>query len=239
MNEFEFRKRCIINPDDPDPAFQAALENADFRRIQEECFGFDEKLAVALNVPAPEGLQDRIIEANKRPSFIARWKARLAAFASLIATLILGFTLLLRPQLALSDMVFEHIYHDMEAMHSRDIIREEAVDKVMHQFGSDLDEKKIGIVRFINDCEFMDKTKGIHLVYDGANGPVTVFYLPHGELDRMKAIAKNEFQGILFPHHEGAMANVGLIGEDLNNHRNRIESAIHWQQETASKTSAL
>ena len=229
MNELEFRKRCIINPDDPDPAFQAALDNAGYRRLQAECAGFEEQLSAALNVPAPEGLQERILAANRRPSFLARWKKKLAALTSLIVTMVLGLTLLLRPQLALSDMVIEHIYHDMEVMYSRDTIRIEQVNEIIGTFDGELETGFIdGIIRFIEDCRFSDHRKGIHLVYDGNSGPVTVFYIPHRKIDRLQAIGKNEFQGIIFPHHEGSMAIVGLIGEDLNSQRTKVEAAFHW-----------
>ena len=233
MNDIEFRKRCIINPDDPDPAFQAALENADNRRLQAECAGFDEKLSATLNVPAPEGLQERILAANRQPSFLARWKKKLAALASLIATMVLGLTLLLRPQLALSDMVIEHLYHDMGVMHSRDVIRDEQVDEIARHFGAAVESSLVGIIRFIEDCRFSDYRKGIHLVYDGQSGPVTVFYIPHRKIDRMEAIGKNEFQGIIFPHHEGTMAIVGLIGEDLKGQRSRVEAAFSWNHSSS------
>ena len=230
MNELEFRKRCIINPDDSDPAFRAALGNADYRRLQAECAGFDEKLSAALSVEAPQGLQERILAANRQPSFLARWKKKLAALTSLIVTMIIGLTLLLRPQLALSDMVIEHLYHDMEVMQSRDIIRDTQVDEIAQLFGGEIESGLVGIIRFVEDCRFADHRKGIHLVYDGESGPVTVFYIPHRKIDRLQAIGKNEFQGILFPHHEGTMAIVGVIGEDLNSQRGRVEAAFHWDR---------
>ena len=59
---------------------------------------------------------------------------------------------------------------------------------------------------------------------------MTVFYIPHRKIDRLQAIGKNEFQGILFPHHEGTMAIVGVIGEDLNSQRDRVEAAFHWDR---------
>ena len=233
MNELEFRKRCIINPDDSDPAFRAALGNADYRRLQAECAGFDEKLSAALSVEAPQGLQDRILAANRQPSFLARWKKRLAALTSLIVTMIIGLTLLLRPQLALSDMVIEHLYHDMEVMQSRDIIRDTQVDEIAQLFGGEIESGLVGIIRFVEDCRFADHRKGIHLVYDGESGPVTVFYIPHRKIDRLQAIGKNEFQGILFPHHEGTMAIVGVIGEDINSQRGKVEAAFHWDRPTS------
>ena len=233
MNELEFRKRCIIDPNDSDPDFREALESEEFRRLQAECAGFDDKLATALNVPAPAGLQDRILAAtSRRPSLLARWKRRLTALASLAATMLLGLALLLRPQLALSDMVIEHIYHDMEVMYSRDVIRDEQVDRVVQHFGGELESDLVGIIRFVEDCRFSDYRKGIHIVYDGKSGPVTVFYIPHRKIDRMQAIGKNEFQGIIFPHHEGSMAIVGLIGEDLKSERSRVEAAFHWNGST-------
>ena len=57
MNEIEFRKRCIINPGDPDPAFQAALDNADYRRlidqIRETIPGVSIGTDIIVGFPAP------------------------------------------------------------------------------------------------------------------------------------------------------------------------------------------
>jgi hypothetical protein len=229
MNELEFRKRCIIDPNDSHPDFRKALESDEYRRLQAECAGFDDKLADALRVPVPAGLQERILAARRDSTLLARWKKKLAALASLVATMLLGLALLLRPQLALSDMVIEHIYHDMEVMYSRDTIRIEQVNEIIGTFDGELETGFIdGIIRFIEDCRFSDHRKGIHLVYDGNSGPVTVFYIPHRKIDRLQAIGKNEFQGIIFPHHEGSMAIVGLIGEDLNSQRTKVEAAFHW-----------
>ena len=59
---------------------------------------------------------------------------------------------------------------------------------------------------------------------------MTVFYIPHRQIDRMQAIGKEEFQGIIFPHHDGTMAIVGVIGEDINSQKSKVEAAFNWDQ---------
>jgi anti-sigma-K factor RskA len=129
MNELQFRKQCIIDPNTPDAEFQQALENAENRQLQEQCIEFDNKLADALNVAVPDGLAQRIIERNRaqktdrsRGFSWNNWRPSLAAAASVAATMVFAIALLLRPQVALSEMIIDHLDDDIDALHDRTVV---------------------------------------------------------------------------------------------------------------------
>ncbi len=235
MNELQFRKQCIIDPDTPDLEFQQALETAENREFQEQCMEFDSKLADALNVSAPDDLAQRIIERNRaqktersRSFSWNNWRPSLAAAASIAATMVFAVALLLRPQVALSEIVIDHLYDDINALHVRTVVTDAELLHVLDHFNVDIERSSIGTLHFADVCH-IDKTDGIHVVYDGANGPVTAIYLPGKEVKRLQAISRDQFQGIIFPYHEGVMAIIGLMGEDVLQQKDRVEKALLWK----------
>ena len=63
MNELEFRKRCIIDPNDSHPDFRKALESDEYRRLQAECAGFDDKLASVRRMQSGAGQTEELLGA--------------------------------------------------------------------------------------------------------------------------------------------------------------------------------
>ncbi len=246
MNELQFRKQCIIDPDTAEMEFQQALETADNREFQQQCMEFDGKLADALNVAAPDDLAQRIIERNSTQktqhssSFSwNNWRPSLAAAASVAATMVFAVALLLRPQVALSEMVIDHLYDDINALHDRTVVTDAELSHILNHFDVEIERTSIGTLHFADVCH-IDKTDGIHVVYEGAKGPVTAIYLPGKEVKRLQAISRDQFQGIIFPYQEGAMAIIGLMGEDVLKQKENVEKALLWKtaDDKMQKTSA-
>jgi hypothetical protein len=236
MNELQFRKQCIIDPETPDVEFQQALETAENRELQEQCMEFDSKLADALNIAAPDDLAQRIIERNKEQqkgqsrgfNWNNSWRPSLAAAASIAATMVFAVALLLRPQVALSEMVIDHLYDDINALHVRTAVTDAELTHVLEHFDVGIERSSIGELHFADVCH-IDKTAGIHMVYEGVRGPVTAIYLPGKDVRRLQAISRDEFQGVIFPYHEGVMAIIGLMGEDVLQQKEKIEKALLWK----------
>ena len=234
MNELQFRKQCIIDPDTPDLEFQQALETAENLEFQKQCIEFDGKLADALNIAAPDDLAQRIIKRNKEPRGQSRsfswsnWRPSLAAAASIAATMVFAVTLLLRPQVALSEMVIDHLYDDINALHVRTAVTDAELTHVLEHFDIGIERSSIGDLHFADVCH-IDKTAGMHMVYDGVRGPVTVIYLPGKDVKRLQAISRDQYQGIIFPYHEGVMAIIGLMGEDVLKQKDKVEKALLWK----------
>ncbi len=235
MNGLQFRKQCIIDPETADLEFQQALETAENREFQEQCMEFDGKLADVLNVAAPDDLAQRIIERNReqqhgqsRGFSWNNWRPSLAAAASIAATMVFAVALLLRPQVALSEMVIDHLYDDINALHDRTVVTDAELSHILDHFDVEIERTSIGTLHFADICH-IDKTDGIHVVYEGDSGPVTAIYLPGKEVKRLQAISRDQFQGIIFPYQEGAMAIIGLMGEDVLKQKEKVEKALLWK----------
>lgn len=239
MNDLQFRKQCISDPQCPDREFQEALGQDEQRRFQQQCLAFDAKLADALEIAVPEDLAQRIIASNRESRRRNRlgwgnWRPTLAAAASIAATMLLTVSLLLRPQVAVSEMMIDHLYDDINALHVRTVVSDAQLLHVLEHFNIEVQRSSLGTLHFAELCE-IDKTTGMHFVYDGASGPVTVIYLPGKKVKRLQAIARDQFQGVVFPYHTGVMAVIGLMGEDLLMQKERVQKAILWQHAAANE----
>lgn len=234
MNQLQFRKACITNPDSLDPEFQQALDDGDNRQFQQQCVEFDSKLADALDVTVPDGLAQRIIDRNRvqqgehswRLDWNS-WRPSLAAAASILATLVFAVTLLFRPQVAVSEMMIDHLYDDIKALHVSTVVSDAELEHVLEHFSVGIERSSIGTLHFADVCD-IDKTKGIHFVYDGTSGPVTVIYLPGREVKRLQAISRDQYQGVIFPYQQGVMAVIGLMGEDVMKQKAQVQKALLW-----------
>jgi hypothetical protein len=238
MNDLQFRKQCISDPRSPDPDFREALGKEQRRRFQQQCLAFDAKLASALEIAAADDLAQRIIARHRESRCGNRhrwsnWRPTLAA-ASVAATLLLAVSLLLRPQLAVSEMLIDHLYDDIDALHVRTVVSDAQLLHVLEQFNVEIQRASLGTLHFAELCE-IDETTGMHFVYDGASGPVTVIYLPGKRVKRLQAIAREQFQGVVFPYHAGVMAIIGLMGEDLLLQKERVQKAISWRNAAANQ----
>ena len=239
MNDLQFRKQCISDPHSTDRDFQEALGQEQRRRFQQQCQAFDAKLADALEIAAPADLTQRIIARNResrrsKPLGWSGWRPTLAAAASVAATMLLAVSLLLRPQVAVSEMMIDHLYDDIKALHVRTVVSDAQLLHVLEHFDIEVQRSSVGTLHFAELCE-IDKTTGMHLVYDGASGPVTVIYLPGKRVKRLQAIARDQFQGVVFPYQAGVMAIIGLMGEDLLLQKQRVQKAILWRRAAANE----
>ena len=148
--------------------------------------------------------------------------------------MLLTVSLLLRPQVAVSEMMIDHLYDDINALHVRTVVSDAQLLHVLEHFNIEVQRSSLGTLHFAELCE-IDKTTGMHFVYDGASGPVTVIYLPGKKVKRLQAIARDQFQGVVFPYHTGVMAVIGLMGEDLLMQKERVQKAILWQHADANE----
>lgn len=236
MNDLQFRKQCIIDPDTSDVEFQQALEDAENQEFQKQCMEFDSKLADAFNVAVPDDLAQRIIDHNTARSQEhsgrfnwSNWRPSLAAAASVAVTMVFAASLLLRPQVAISEMMIDHIYDDIKALHVNTVVTNAELLHVLQHFNVGIERSSIGPLHFADICD-IDKTQGMHFVYEGASGPVTVIYLPGKDVKRLQAISRDQYQGVIFPYQQGVMAIIGLMGEDLMLQKTNVQKALLWDK---------
>lgn len=211
----EFRRFSLINPSSGDEAYLAHARRchscAQILREQERR---EQLLRTAFNVPPPVGLEARVLLRQsfarrewRRPVFVAAASVMLA-----LTALVVGWRTIPAPSLA--DEVLAHIREEPAALGHTGLAPHEKVMSVVHALGAAI-AGDVGKVRYAGVCE-IDRRPGGHLVIDGERGPVTLLLLPGRIVADRTVLRAADYQGLLLPAGNGAVAIVGLDGEPLD-----------------------
>jgi hypothetical protein len=153
---------------------------------------FERKLAVALRVEVPAGLESRIllncfIQARR---FRRRWQFAGVAMAAsmLLAVGVTSWVLLGQraPSPSPQRWLFRHIEEEPAALSASLEVKEDYVRSLFEQFGGEL-MGSLGLVTYSGKCAAR-KGDGIHLVLRGERGPVTVIVMPGEHVEQREAI---------------------------------------------------
>jgi len=212
MNLLEFKRRLMTEPGDRSPGMRAArAAGGEFAEVAAESDRFERALVLAARVPTPAGLADRIIlqqslEGQKRTMRWAQW----GSIAAVLAIAVAVTAVVMNPATSLADLerhVAWHWQHDGPQVLAASMSGPEDPDhvqEILSGFGVQLAPEILKQVRLSKYCPTPDG-KGAHLVLDGPEGPVTVYYMPRTRLasspatmspaEGMQAVALNLERG--------------------------------------------
>ena len=214
MNLLEFKRRLMTDPGDRSPEMRKARSQDDeFAAAAAESDHFEHALKRSLDVPAPPGLSDRIIlrqsiEGQKRSM---RW-LRLGAVAAVLVIAFGVSRVVMDPATSPADLERHVVWHwkqdGPQVLSAALAEREDAdhVQEILSTFGVQIEAELLPQVRLTKYCPTPDG-KGVHLVLDSAEGPITAYYMPQTHLasspvmmsleDGMRASAMNLDRGSL------------------------------------------
>lgn len=223
MNCFEFRRVCIAEPRSLD---------VEFRRHRAECpgcaafaereEGFERVLAKAVQIDVPPELNARLI--LRQTTQRAFRPTRVFAYAASLLVVVAAVLGVLWDQRAqgIDELVMGHILDEPEHLMSQDEVPVERAAAVLARIGVPL-RGDLGVIRFADLCP---GRPGAHLVLAGRNGPVTVMIMPTRPVSTRQVLAHGGFSGIVVPAGTGSVAIVGLPGEPLDEHEQRLRAAM-------------
>ena len=221
MNCLDFRRLVLVDPRQMNEEARAhAIECAACRETLEKQREADDKLFAALQVPAPDGLADRIlVQQGRRPSR-RRWAWAVAATFLLTA----GLGLIGRRFLAhdrLGDEVIDHVAHEPESF------------TTIHAVGNDflpvaLAESRLRTVAALGPVSYaricpLDGRTARHLVIRTAEGPVTLFLMPGDPSSRRRSVT--EAGGMAAVTMPAAKGSVAIVAASLAQ-ATRVERAL-------------
>ncbi|OOZ43862.1 DUF3379 family protein [Solemya velum gill symbiont] len=234
MNEIEFRKQCVIDPNSEDERFVEAMQDSELHKIREEYLDFDAQLKDAMRLQSdfdPESLklipQEMDEEHAKEESswFKSALRPAYSIAASFVAAMVVVFGLLLQPEPALSESMMDHLYDHMEVTHIRTKFPQQKLRPLLDEYGIRISEVLTERMRHASKCELENLT-GLHIVFDGESGPVTLFFMPGAEVDRASMMGREQFHGILFQHGDGAVGIIGVMDEQLLPLKDEVEASL-------------
>lgn len=229
----EFRQRIGAEPMSRDPGL--VRHRLACRTCAEHARGLevmDLRLMRALALPVPETLAHRIIlrassEAMTPPG--RRWHA-LAAMLGLLAVGIAAGLLWRTPEAVatpLSVDALAHLHHEPDTHAPTAVqVAHTRVREVLVRGGAEpVDLDALGAVSYARLCPFRGHLVP-HLVFQGADGPVTVFVLKHERVSGPTSFAEGGWRGVILPTGTGSIAIIGVDEPSLQEVRERVTRSV-------------
>jgi hypothetical protein len=237
VDDLEFRKNAIIDPDNQDSDFlQKAAQTAANRRLLEEQRAFNHSLLKTLDVNVPANLSERIILAQQLSQFKVQqkktrqeqWRYWLGGSlaASIMVMSLSLFLLLSENSEVLAQEVVTHVIEDTHALDVHMNVPKSSIDTMLASYGGKLNGP-IGQVYFLGHCIIGGHT-GIHMVLNTPQGLVTVLLLPNRSIESSTALRDEQLNGILYPSQKGSIAIVADKPEAIEPTRQQINQNLNW-----------
>lgn len=246
MDCLTFRRQLLEDPTRHDPAL------GDHQHHCPACAGFarslradEARLHDALNVPPPAALAERIqlsvsldVPPIRRSN--RRWLAVAASGLLAIGAASWGWLHFSHPyqDLSLERSVMHHVADEVAHLYEPGPAPTDDLQQVFARFGASVSPDELGRVNFAGICA-MRGGNGVHLVVQGEQGPVTVFFMPGEKAREELTLHSARFAGLIEPTTWGSIAVVGEQGENLRPVLQRVRQAVRWPSDRLSGLSTL
>lgn len=255
MDELEFRRNAMIQPNDQQPDF---LETADAsqanRHYLDEMKQFDRTLKRAMQVDVPAGLAERILlkqamlqdtpDDNIHPLNSATTLAsdrtqspwRQIAMAASVAFLLgMSTRWISLPEAtptasSLAQVAMAHVYDETPFIQGTDErVNLHSINSKMEKYGATLSEMNGLNVTYANHCSFY-QGPALHMVIQGKMGPITLFLVPkHVPLTLQQASFEDgTLKGEIVQLKGANMVLIGEMKEPLAPVATALQSRLHW-----------
>jgi len=231
INCLEVRRILGAEPQRRDPALAEHCEGcAGCAAFMKEMRDLDARLARALTLEVPEGLEARIVFSTafrpaRRRNF--RW---LAAAAVVVLAVGLGFGAwrmnLHKNDMPLAEAIVQHAIQQSQALASTTPVDDASVGAVLERVGAKL-QGSMGPITYA-DTFYMHGQMGAHLVMMTPRGAVTLLLLPHIHVDKSMQMDTQGFHCMIEPMGSGSIAIVASAGMPIEGMAHHIMSMVRW-----------
>lgn len=229
MNCLEFRRTILINPNDANPALtqhqQTCVSCAAFKKDQ---LDFELQLKDTINVDVPDGLTSRILLAQSTGKVQTQKRQRrlyaVAASFILVVGIMVGVQLTPVTQ-PVEQLVLSHVNNETKHLKDQLNVKQEKINKIFSTVNMQVNSS-LGTVNYAGNCDIRNKQKGVHLVIQGKNGPVTVLIMPAEKVTTRHSISDQRFHGVIVPAQRGSIAVIGEHDEVLEPYIKQIGRVI-------------
>ncbi len=212
MDLSEFKRRLAADAGRMDAEMQAARgAGPEFEAAAAEAERLEALLRRALALPVPDDIAAGLVAdlpAAPRRGWPG-WPAALAA-GLLLA---LGATAVLlsqRPRWdSVEDYVVDHYRHDgVRTVAMLGVDRAPPVERLLAEFRLSAEPALAGVIGVIKSCP-TPGGRGVHMVLDTQQGPVTVIYMPGTQVTDRALLAFDDVEALLVEMPGGAAAIIG------------------------------
>ncbi len=217
MDELEFRRRLMADPNDLDAEILAESRSASNQAFADEMQALDRDISKALNdIDVPDGLVDRVLfhqsgheETHQKH---ARYHVALAASVAFAFGIMLGqfnwsHAIPAAHASSLEQIALSHVVNEAPFVATIDEnVTLTQVNAKLAPFGQQMNEL-MGHITYVNHCGFGD-TAAMHMVMQTPNGEVTIFLVPTQSSD-MSSFEDELNKGVLLPLENSSLIVVG------------------------------
>lgn len=233
MNCLEFRRAALANPHHPGhEALAHEAECTACARFYRDLRQQEEDLYEAMRVPVPEGLSDRIL--LRRARGWREWFSLRVAVPALAASLTLagalgvGWThLRALPPENLAAEIAVHVADEPKALAARMDIPRATLASLVQRSGGTLIEAP-GTTTYADRCPLPGGGKGEHIVFDTAQGKITLILMPGKALKQPVRLDKNGWSVSLMPAGKGSLALVVPANESIGRAEAWAHRNLRW-----------
>ena len=247
MDEEYLRIRQILtsDPNTRDPEVLQYLANSEAcSEFAQKLKQFDDKLKTAVQLDVPEGLESRIILAQRMSSNteavennenVVEFKKSSTSqqhnykWMSLAAALVLAVGLSLGmfkfgESQGLEQQILAHLYQHQDALTKDKNIELASFNEMLAPHGVRVSES-IGHIRYASNCPIDDK-KAPHFVLSENGEPVTVMYIPWKQMSKREKFGDDKFKGVLLSNQKGSFVIFSEDPEIINRVQDRVATSI-------------
>ncbi|SMY33098.1 hypothetical protein PMAL9190_00863 [Photobacterium malacitanum] len=244
MDDLEFRRRLLADPNDNDPELiKTKNQSTANRHFSNELQQLDQQLKQALNVEIPTNLADRILfhqSSQAQPPKQSHYKRYisygLAASVMFMVGVMVGqqqpFSSVSPTQhvytpASMSSIALQHVNAEAQFVNQTDeAVTLQQVNAKLKPFGTSMNQLP-GHIYYLNYCGF-DGNRALHMVVGTDKGKMTVFIVPQTST-QMATDSDSTNQSLLLPLQDASLIVVGDKGEKLMPIAEKLKSELYWQ----------
>ena len=219
MDYSEFQRRLGADPFDSDPALRTARESGpEFEQAAAAAERFEQKLRTAACIAPPVDLVDslqKLAAQPRRGPLSRKWGLALAA-SLIIGAGAIGLLWNAAPSWgSVEEYVADHYRHDgykmLEMSGNGGAAKARAL---LAEFDVSMADELAGIISVVKSCPTPDG-KGVHMVLNTAEGPMTVIYMPDTRVTDREMLRFDGVRAMLVQLESGSAAIIGPTVQQL------------------------
>jgi hypothetical protein len=224
MNFSEFIRQLGAEPRSQDPEFLRARQSSpEFVHAAEKADAFEEKLARAMDLQLPDDVMESILQISRNPAGAAAtattpwWRSMALAAGILIAIGAAGITWNMnRGWDSVDEYLADHYSHDGPSLvASAGGKTTKDIQAIFALFNVEATPELAELVSVIKYCPTPDG-KGVHMVLNTSEGPVTVIYMPATEVIDHETLEFDGMQALLVSLEKGSAAIIGTGSQGIS-----------------------
>lgn len=243
MDDLEFRRRLLADPNDNDPEIiKTTNQSSSNRHFSNELQQLDLKLKQALNVDIPDNLADRILfhqSSQAQPKTKHNYKRYLSYGLAASVMFFVGVMVgrqdfyPQQPQqqaftsTSMSAIALQHVNAEAKFVeHTDEAVTLQQVNAKLKPFGTSMNQLP-GHIYYLNYCGF-DGNRALHMIVGTDIGKMTVFIVPQPS-SKIATDSDNINQSLLLPLQDASLIIVGDKDEKLMPIAEKLKSELYWK----------